>query len=102
MLTLHAQNFRALHHLAWPLREMSILAGANGTGKTTALLALRVLSARLAHGGRHCADAPVCPGDVRGSVGRARDHEPPRRRGHERLHLPARTVRRETLTLRNL
>lgn len=43
MLTLHARNVRALRHLAWPLREMSILTGANGAGKTTVLLALKTL-----------------------------------------------------------
>jgi predicted ATPase len=50
MLTLHVRNFYVLRHLAWPLREMSILTGANGSGKTTALLALRVLRAAFDRG----------------------------------------------------
>ncbi len=43
MLTLHAKNFRALRHLCWPLAGVSVLTGANGSGKTTALFALRLL-----------------------------------------------------------
>lgn len=43
MLTLHAKNFRVLRQLRWPLSGVSVLTGANGSGKTTALLALRLL-----------------------------------------------------------
>lgn len=43
MLTLHAKNFRALRHLRWPLAGVSLLTGANGSGKTTALFVLRLL-----------------------------------------------------------
>jgi predicted ATPase len=50
MLTLHAQNFRALRRLVLPLHEMSILTGANGTGKTTALFALKVLRSAFERG----------------------------------------------------
>jgi predicted ATPase len=50
MLTLHARNFYALRSLAWPLADMSILTGANGAGKTTALLALKVLRAAFDRG----------------------------------------------------
>jgi predicted ATPase len=51
MVTLHAHNFKALRRLHWPMsRGIVVLTGANGAGKTTALLALRVLRDALARG----------------------------------------------------
>lgn len=45
MLTFLAQNFRVLRRLTWPLHGVSVLTGANGAGKTTALLGLKTLRA---------------------------------------------------------
>lgn len=50
MLTLHAQNFRVLRRLKWPIRDVSVLTGANGAGKSTVLLALKVIRAALERG----------------------------------------------------
>ncbi len=43
MLTLHAQNFKGLRRLHWPMSGLVVLTGANGSGKTTVLLALKTL-----------------------------------------------------------
>jgi predicted ATPase len=45
MLTLHVQNLRVLRLVRWQLSGVSVLTGANGAGKTTALLALRTIRA---------------------------------------------------------
>ncbi|MBK9262938.1 MAG: AAA family ATPase [Polyangiaceae bacterium] len=51
MFTLHATNFRVLRHFCWPLRPgVSVLSGANGSGKTTTLLLLKVLRAAFDRG----------------------------------------------------
>lgn len=50
MLTLHVQNLRALRLVRWPLSGVSVLTGANGAGKTTALLALRTIRAAFERG----------------------------------------------------
>ncbi len=43
--TIRASNFRVLERLAWAPRGLCVLSGANGTGKTTTLDALRFLQA---------------------------------------------------------
>jgi predicted ATPase len=50
MLTLHVQNLRVLRLVRWPLAGVSVLTGANGAGKTTALLAPRTLRAAFDRG----------------------------------------------------
>lgn len=50
MLTLHAQNFRVARHIQWQIPEVAVLTGANGAGKTTVLLALRMLRAAFDRG----------------------------------------------------
>ncbi|WP_426748148.1 ATP-binding protein [Myxococcus faecalis] len=45
MPILHVSNFYALRRIRWPLEGVSVLTGANGSGKTTALLALKAIRA---------------------------------------------------------
>jgi len=51
MLTVHASNFRALRRFRWSLEPgVSLLTGANGSGKTTVLDVLRTLRAAYERG----------------------------------------------------
>jgi predicted ATPase len=45
MLSLHIRNFYILRRVDWSLPDVSVLTGANGAGKTTVLLALKMLRA---------------------------------------------------------
>ncbi len=47
VFTLHVRNLRALHLVCWKPEPLSVLIGANGTGKTTLLQTLKLL--RLAY-----------------------------------------------------
>lgn len=47
---LTVRNVQALRHLSWRLDGVSVLVGANGAGKTTALLVLKLLRAALDRG----------------------------------------------------
>lgn len=47
VFTLHIRNLRALHLVCWKPEPLSVLIGANGTGKTTLLQTLKLL--RLAY-----------------------------------------------------
>jgi predicted ATPase len=50
-LRIHARNFRALRTLDWTIPEgVSVLTGANGSGKTTCLLVLRFLKLAIERG----------------------------------------------------
>lgn len=48
--TLHVQNLRVLRSLAWSPRGTSVLIGANGSGKTTVFLVLKLLRAAIDQG----------------------------------------------------
>lgn len=48
--TLAVDNLRGLRSLRWSPQGMSLLIGANGAGKTTVILALKLLRAALARG----------------------------------------------------
>lgn len=47
--TLHIRNLRVLHRVRWNPGPLSVLIGANGTGKTTLLLALKLVRMAYEH-----------------------------------------------------